>query len=235
MAAFEQKHNQERLTLHGAFSAYGTARSTTSRVNHSVWTSCSRSTPYWRASLYLCIGMLYLKASMPWLREPLSLEHTKPRLLSHWSSDPVQCFTYVHFNRLTNKYDLNALYLSGPGRGAPAVPNVSPGSALSRATSLCSRTDNVSPASRGTIGIELSAGRRTAFPARYGHFAAFLSHYYELPAVRVWNGPCRLQDGATMSEVAQSCPRPGSSRPVRLWPDPVLRPGRRLVRAAPAF
>jgi xylulose-5-phosphate/fructose-6-phosphate phosphoketolase len=91
---------------------------------------------YWRVSLYLCIGMLYLKAN-PLLREPLSLEHTKPRLLGHWGSDPGQCFTYVHFNRLIKKYDLKALYLSGPRARGSGSPESSPGSALSRTISLC--------------------------------------------------------------------------------------------------
>jgi xylulose-5-phosphate/fructose-6-phosphate phosphoketolase len=75
---------------------------------------------YWRASLYLCLGMLYLRGN-PLLREPLNLEHLKLRLLGHWGSDAGQCFTYIHFNRLINKYDLNAIYISGPGHGAPAV------------------------------------------------------------------------------------------------------------------
>ena len=64
--------------------------------------------------------MLYLKDN-PLLREPLKLEHIKPRLLGHWGSDAGQSFTYIHFNRLINKYDLNAIYISGPGHGAPAV------------------------------------------------------------------------------------------------------------------
>jgi xylulose-5-phosphate/fructose-6-phosphate phosphoketolase len=75
---------------------------------------------YWRASLYLCLGMLYLQDN-PLLREPLKIEHIKPRMLGHWGSDAGQCFTYIHFNRLINKYDLNAIYVSGPGHGAPAV------------------------------------------------------------------------------------------------------------------
>ncbi len=75
---------------------------------------------YWRTSLYLCLGMLYLKEN-PLLRQPLKVEHLKPRLLGHWGSDPGQCFTYIHFNRLITKYDLNAIYISGPGHGAPAV------------------------------------------------------------------------------------------------------------------
>src|SRR5260370_8774671 len=57
----------------------------------------------------------------PLVREPLSLEHIKPRLLGHWGSDAGQAFTYIHFNRLIKKYDLNAIYISGPGHGAPAV------------------------------------------------------------------------------------------------------------------
>src|SRR5260370_9825260 len=57
----------------------------------------------------------------PLVREPLSLEHIKPRLLGHWGSDAGQAFTYVHFNRLIKKYDLNAIFISGPGHGAPAV------------------------------------------------------------------------------------------------------------------
>ena len=75
---------------------------------------------YWRASLYLCLGMLYLKEN-PLLGEPLQVKHTKPRLLGHWGSDAGQSFTYVHFNRLIRKYDLNAIFISGPGHGAPAV------------------------------------------------------------------------------------------------------------------
>ncbi|UTV82098.1 hypothetical protein MQE22_05620 [Acidithiobacillus sp. YTS05] len=64
--------------------------------------------------------MLYLQDS-PLLREPLSLAHIKPRLLGHWGSDAGQCFTYIHFNRLIKKYDLNAIYISGPSHGAPAI------------------------------------------------------------------------------------------------------------------
>ena len=51
----------------------------------------------------------------------LQSEQTKPRLLGHWGSDAGQSFTYIHFNRLINKYDLNAIFISGPGHGAPAV------------------------------------------------------------------------------------------------------------------
>jgi xylulose-5-phosphate/fructose-6-phosphate phosphoketolase len=103
----------------GAISAYGTARSTVKGAPLSP-DELDKIDAYWRASLYLCLGMLYLKDN-PLLREPLKLEHTKPRLLGHWGSDAGQAFTYIHFNRLINKYGLNAIYISGPGHGAPAV------------------------------------------------------------------------------------------------------------------
>ncbi len=75
---------------------------------------------YWRACNYLCVGMLYLVEN-PLLREPLKPEHIKNRLLGHWGSDPGQTFTWVHLNRLIKKYDLDMIYLSGPGHGAPAT------------------------------------------------------------------------------------------------------------------
>ena len=75
---------------------------------------------YWRACNYLCVGMLYLMEN-PLLREPLKAEHIKRRLLGHWGSDPGQSFTWVHLNRLIKKYDLDLIYISGPGHGAPAT------------------------------------------------------------------------------------------------------------------
>jgi len=79
-----------------------------------------RMDAYWRASLYLCVGMLYLRDN-PLLKEPLKIEHIKKRLLGHWGSDPGQSFTYIHLNRLIKEKDLNMIYVSGPGHGAPAV------------------------------------------------------------------------------------------------------------------
>ena len=75
---------------------------------------------YWRACNYLCAGMIYLRAN-PLLREPLRPEHFKNRLLGHWGSDPGQTFIWVHLNRVIRKYDLDMIYVSGPGHGAPAV------------------------------------------------------------------------------------------------------------------
>ena len=75
---------------------------------------------YWRASNYLCAGMLYLRDN-PLLRKPLGPEHIKRRLLGHWGSDPGQTFIWVHLNRLIKQLGLNIIYISGPGHGAPAV------------------------------------------------------------------------------------------------------------------
>jgi xylulose-5-phosphate/fructose-6-phosphate phosphoketolase len=75
---------------------------------------------YWHACNYLAAGMIYLRAN-PLLREPLKPEHIKNRLLGHWGSDPGQSFLWVHLNRLIKKYDLNVMFVSGPGHGAPAT------------------------------------------------------------------------------------------------------------------
>ena len=75
---------------------------------------------YWRACNYLAAGMIYLRAN-PLLREPLRPEHIKNRLLGHWGSDPGQSLIWTHLNRLIKKYDLNVMYISGPGHGAPAT------------------------------------------------------------------------------------------------------------------
>ena len=75
---------------------------------------------YWRACNYLAAGMIYLFDN-PLLREPLKAEHVKRRLLGHWSASPTLSFTYIHLNRLINKYDLNAIFMAGDDHGAPGV------------------------------------------------------------------------------------------------------------------
>jgi len=75
---------------------------------------------YWHAGNYLSVGQIYLLAN-PLLREPLKLEHVKPRLLGHWGTTPGLNFIYVHFNRLIKKYDLNVIYVCGPGHGGPGM------------------------------------------------------------------------------------------------------------------
>jgi xylulose-5-phosphate/fructose-6-phosphate phosphoketolase len=79
-----------------------------------------RMDAYWRAANYLSVGQIYLLDN-PLLAEPLELEHIKPRLLGHWGTTPGQNFVYVHLNRIINEYDLNMIYISGPGHGGPAV------------------------------------------------------------------------------------------------------------------
>jgi xylulose-5-phosphate/fructose-6-phosphate phosphoketolase len=75
---------------------------------------------YWRAANYLSVGQIYLCAN-PLLREPLKLEHVKQLLLGHWGTTPGQNFIYAHLNRVIKQHDLNMIYISGPGHGAPAV------------------------------------------------------------------------------------------------------------------
>jgi xylulose-5-phosphate/fructose-6-phosphate phosphoketolase len=75
---------------------------------------------YWRAANYLSVGQIYLYEN-PLLREPLTIEHIKPRLLGHWGTTPGLNFIYLHFNRAIKKYDLNVIYVTGPGHGAPGI------------------------------------------------------------------------------------------------------------------
>jgi xylulose-5-phosphate/fructose-6-phosphate phosphoketolase len=75
---------------------------------------------YWRAANYLSVGQIYLYAN-PLLREPLKIEHIKPRLLGHFGTTPGLNFIYAHFNRLIKNYDLNVIYLAGPGHGGPGM------------------------------------------------------------------------------------------------------------------
>jgi xylulose-5-phosphate/fructose-6-phosphate phosphoketolase len=75
---------------------------------------------YWRAANYLSVGQIYLYKN-PLLREPLKLEHIKPRLLGHWGTTPGLNFVYVHMNRLIKKLGLNAIFITGPGHGGPGL------------------------------------------------------------------------------------------------------------------
>ncbi len=75
---------------------------------------------YWRAANYLSVGQIYLLDN-PLLREPLRLEHVKPRLLGHWGTTPGLNFIYAHLNRLIAARDLNAIYVTGPGHGGPGL------------------------------------------------------------------------------------------------------------------
>src|SRR5438445_6844692 len=75
---------------------------------------------YWRAANFLAVGQIYLLDNAL-LREPLALEHVKPRLLGHWGTTPGLNFIYVHLNRVIKAHDLNVIYICGPGHGGPAI------------------------------------------------------------------------------------------------------------------
>jgi len=75
---------------------------------------------WWRAANYLAVGQIYL-IDNPLLREPLRPEHVKPRLLGHWGTTPGLTFIYAHMNRVIKAHDLNAIFITGPGHGGPAL------------------------------------------------------------------------------------------------------------------
>ena len=102
-----------------SLSPYGETRSTISAKPLSA-EELRKIDSYWRACNYLSLGMIYLLDN-PLLTEPLRPEHIKNRLLGHWGSSPGLSFIYVHLNRLIKKYDLDMIFLAGPGHGAPGV------------------------------------------------------------------------------------------------------------------
>src|SRR5438477_5727946 len=75
---------------------------------------------YWRAANYLSVGQIYLYDN-PLLKRPLAREDVKPRLLGHWGTTPGLNFIYAHLNRVINAYELDALYVTGPGHGGPGL------------------------------------------------------------------------------------------------------------------
>jgi xylulose-5-phosphate/fructose-6-phosphate phosphoketolase len=102
-----------------SLSAFGPARSTVTETPLSK-DELRKIQAYWNACNYLTLGMIYLQDN-PLLREPLKAEQIKNRLLGHWGSSPGLSFIYIHMNRLIKKYDLDAIFLAGPGHGAPGV------------------------------------------------------------------------------------------------------------------
>src|SRR6201989_3151188 len=99
--------------------AYGAARSTVSGAPLNA-EELRKTYAFWRACKYLALGMIYL-VDNPLLKEPLKPEHIKNRLLGHWGSSPGLAFIYTHLNRLIQKFDLDMIFLAGPGHGAPGV------------------------------------------------------------------------------------------------------------------
>jgi len=102
-----------------SLSAYGKARSAVPGAPLTA-DELRKTDAYWRACNYLSLGMIYLLDN-PLLREPLRAEQIKNRLLGHWGSSPGLSFIYVHLNRLIKKYDLDVIFMAGPGHGAPGV------------------------------------------------------------------------------------------------------------------
>src|SRR6201984_1745652 len=100
-------------------SSYGLARSTVSGTPLNA-EELRKTHAFWRACNYLMLGMIYLQDN-PFLKEPLKAEQIKSRLLGHWGASPGLSFIYIHLNRLIKSYDLDMIFLAGPGHGAPCV------------------------------------------------------------------------------------------------------------------
>jgi xylulose-5-phosphate/fructose-6-phosphate phosphoketolase len=109
----------EAERIHDSISAFGPARATVAGTPLNA-EDLRKTHAFWRACNYLALGMIYLQEN-PLLKEPLKAEHIKNRLLGHWGASPGLAFTYTHLNRLIKKYDLDMIFLAGPGHGAPGV------------------------------------------------------------------------------------------------------------------
>jgi xylulose-5-phosphate/fructose-6-phosphate phosphoketolase len=103
----------------GELSSYGVARSTVKGAPLSDEES-KKLHAFWRATNYLALGMIYLQDN-PLLRDELKPEHIKPRMLGHWGTSPALSFVYTHLNRVIKLFDLDMIYMAGPGHGAPGV------------------------------------------------------------------------------------------------------------------
>ena len=106
-------------TTAASLSAFGPARATVPGAPLAA-DEAARLDAVWRACNYLALGMTYLKAN-PLLKEPLKPEHIKDRLLGHWGASPGLAFCYLHLSRVIKQLDLDALFMAGPGHGAPGV------------------------------------------------------------------------------------------------------------------
>ena len=100
-------------------SAYGVARSTIkgTPLNED---EARKTQAFWSACNYLAVGMIYLQEN-PLLREPLKAEHIKNRMLGHWGASPGLSFIYTQLNRMIKSFDLDMIFMAGPGHGAPGV------------------------------------------------------------------------------------------------------------------
>jgi xylulose-5-phosphate/fructose-6-phosphate phosphoketolase len=107
-------------TAHRAASDAGRNRDTMRTVHALTVDELDLIDAYWRAANYLSVGQIYLLGN-PLLKEPLTLEHIKPRLLGHWGTTPGLNFLYAHMNRVIRARDLDAIFITGPGHGGPGL------------------------------------------------------------------------------------------------------------------
>src|ERR1700746_3953100 len=110
---------RKKVSGNGARRAHGTARSMIKNAPLSR-DELDKIDAYWRAANYLSVGQIYLYDN-PLLKKPLTKEHIKPRLLGHWGTTPGLNFIYVHLNRVIKEYELNMIYITGPGHGGPGL------------------------------------------------------------------------------------------------------------------
>jgi xylulose-5-phosphate/fructose-6-phosphate phosphoketolase len=103
----------------GELSSYGVARATVKGAPLSD-EELRKLHAFWRATNYLALGMIYLQDN-PLLREKLKPEHVKSRMLGHWGTSPALSFIYTHLNRVIKLFDLDMVYMAGPGHGGPGV------------------------------------------------------------------------------------------------------------------
>ena len=209
---------------------------------------------YWRAANYLSVGQIYLYDN-PLLREPLKLEHVKPRLLGHWGTTPGQNFIYVHLNRIIKEYDLNMIYISGPGHGGPAlVANTYLEGTYSELYPNISRGRGGAEAALQAVLVSRAASPATSRPRRPGsiHEGGELGYSLSHAFGAVFDNPdlivaCVVGDGEAetgplaTSWHSQQVPQPGARRggaadppPERLQDRQPDRPGPHRPRGARA-
>jgi len=143
---------------------------------------------YWRDCNYLSAGVIYLRAN-PLLREKLKPEHIKVRLLGHWGASPGLSFAYVHLNRLIVKHDLDVIFLTGPGHGAPGV--IGP--------AYLEGTDSEVYPNKSTRRECGSSSRNSRFPAGLRNMQIDCQQYaYEhgedKPEIDQWKWPLKLKE-----------------------------------------
>ena len=170
---------------------------------------CALIDAYWRAANYLSVGQIYLFDN-PLLKEPLSEEHIKPRLLGHWGTTPGLNFIYVHLNRLIKKHDLDMIYIAGPGHGGPGAGR----QRLSRRHLQRGLSERRAGRSRDEAAVQaVLVPRRHPEPRRAGDAGLDpRGRRTRLFAVaRLWRGLRQSRPDRRLRRSATARPRPGRS------------------------